>query len=38
MDEKIKTLREETKLFLERCVTLLDEDYIVKYDERFWGE
>ena len=29
---------EETKSFLERCVFLLEDDYIVKYDERFWEE
>ncbi len=31
-------MEKETELFLERCVALLDEKYVVKYDERFWEE
>ena len=39
MSDKILTSEEKTKLFLERCVSLLDEEYVVEYtdDERDWG-
>ncbi len=38
INNEIVKLKEETKLFLERCIALLDEKYVVKYDERFWEE
>ena len=38
MGDEIQTLKGETESFLERCVALLDEEYEIKYDERFWGE
>ncbi len=37
MDE-LQIRKEETKSFLDRCVALLEEEYTVKYDERFWEE
>ncbi len=30
--------QKETELFLKKCILLLDEEYIVKYDERYWEE
>ncbi len=38
MSNELSTLEKETKSFLERCVLLLDEEYAIKYDERFWEE
>ena len=38
MSNEIRILKGETELFLERCVALLDEEYKIKYDKRFWGE
>ena len=33
MSDEVLTAEEKTKLFLERCVALLDEEYIVEYTD-----